>query len=141
MSRILIFEDKPNQLFLLRRALEGAGSEILAAEDLPEAERILATTEVDLVVADVRWERGNQIDKEAGLKLLARVKEKDASVQVILVTAYASPEIGASAMEGGAFDILDRTPVGLDFWAMLKAKVELALRYRTLLRGGHGLAL
>jgi CheY-like chemotaxis protein len=133
MVQVLIFDDNPDQLHLLRRHIEGEGRELLAAGSVPEAVELLKRHSPGLVVADIRFGRGGQLDKEAGLELLELAKAKDNTIQVILVTNYASPEISRKAMEQGAFDILDRTPTGLDFWAMLRAKVKLALHYRELL--------
>lgn len=132
MIRVLIFEDNPDQLHLLRRNIEGEGREVLVADNLHVAEDYL-NLGPDVVVADIRYDRGGQLDKEAGLKLLDLAKANDKTVQVILVTNYASPETSKRAMEHGAFDVLDRNPTGLDFWAMLRAKVRLALHYRELM--------
>lgn len=132
MARILIFEDNPDQLHLLRRNIEGEGREILVADN-PQTAADHLSLNPDVVVADIRYDRGGQVDKEAGLKLLDLAKAHDEAVQVILVTNYASPETSRRAMEHGAFDVLDRNPTGLDFWAMLRAKVRLALHYRELM--------
>ena len=133
MVQVLIFDDNPDQLHLLRRNIEGEGRELLAAGSVPEAVELLKRHSPGLVVADIRFSREGQLEKGAGLELLELAKVKDNAIQVILVTNYASPEISRKAMEQGAFDILDRTPTGLDFWAMLRAKVKLALHYRELL--------
>jgi CheY-like chemotaxis protein len=132
MARILIFEDNPDQMHLLRRNLEGEEREVVAVDSLQEAEKSLAS-DPDVIVADLRYDRGGRLDKEAGLKLLDLARAKNNTVQVILVTNYASPDSSRRAMESGAFDVLDRNPTGLDFWAMLRAKVRLAVHYRQLM--------
>ena len=132
MVQVLIFEDNADQLHLLQSNIAGEGRKILVARDLEQAKGLL-NLRPDLVVADIRYERGGQLDKAAGLKLLDLAKANDETVQVILVTNYASLESSRTAMERGAFDILDRNPTGLDFWAILRAKVRLALHYRELI--------
>ena len=133
MNTILLMEDSPEQLYLLRRNTEAAGREILIARSVAEAEKLLEQQEIDVVVADLRIEEGANVAKDAGLSVLKAAKLKDDAIQVILVTNYAIPEISKAAMDGGAFDFLDRNPSGVDFWPMLRAKVNLALRYRELL--------
>lgn len=133
MADILIFEDEEVHIGLLTRTLKAEDRRLFVARDLQQAYDLLNQHEFNVVVADIRWENGDVIDKEAGLKLLLAAKSKNSNIQVILVTQYVSAEIGEKAIDGGAFDILDRNPVGLDFWSMLAAKVRLALHYHQLL--------
>jgi DNA-binding NtrC family response regulator len=133
---VLILEDNPNQMHLLRQNIAGEGREILTADSLQEAKEHLKR-DPDVVVADLRIEQQGEVDKEAGLKVLNLARAKDSTIQVILVSNYTSPDVSRKAMEEGAFDVLDRNPTGLDFWAMLRAKVRLALHYRQLMRREH----
>jgi len=56
----------------------------------------------DLVISDIRMPGMN------GLDLLARIKEIDPGLPVVLITAYASPNDAVIAMRSGAYDYLTK---------------------------------
>jgi len=135
MSRILLAEDDDEQLRLLDVNIRSNDRVIVVARNAPEAKEHINRGELDLIVADLRMDVDGRPDKEAGLAVLRAAKRQDRDLQVIIVTNYATPEISKAAMEEGAFEFLDRNPVSIDFWPMLRAKVDLAIRFRNLLQG------
>jgi DNA-binding NtrC family response regulator len=87
----------------------------------------------DVIVADLKMET----DK-AGLEVLKAAKEKDIYTQVIIVTAYGTPEVSVETMRLGAFDYLERNAPGTDVLTMVRSKISLALEFREAkLAGGH----
>src|SRR5258708_9213188 len=66
----------------------------------------------------------------AGLDVLRETKQADATIPVLLLTAYGSVEEAVAAMKEGAFDFLQK-PVDLEH---LKLLVQRAARQQELLR-------
>jgi DNA-binding NtrC family response regulator len=120
---------------LLEANIEGKDRVVLVARNAPQAKKHIDSESLDLIVADLRMGVEGRPDKEAGLEVLRFAIHQDRDLQVIIVTNYATPEISKAAMAEGAFEFLDRNPTSIDFWPMLRAKVDLALKLRRLLRG------
>jgi len=82
--RVLVAEDEPALLRAMSRALRYAGFEVLTATNGREAVEILAVSEVDAVLSDIR------MPEHGWIQLLRAVREKSLELPVILITA--SPE-------------------------------------------------
>lgn len=100
--RILIVDDEPAVLALLKRILSAEGAEILAAQRGAQALEIARRTRLDLVILDVR------LPDVSGLEVLRRVRRIDEVVPVIMVTSYGSAETVKASMRLGAFDYLTK---------------------------------
>ena len=83
--RILVVEDNPLNRELLCDWLEAEGHEVLSAEDLTAARRVLTAQQPDAVLLDV------QLGHEDGLSLAEwmRQQPKLCRIPVIAVTAHA----------------------------------------------------
>jgi two-component system OmpR family response regulator len=81
--RILIVEDEPDILELLVDEFTHQGYEVLAAERVAQAERIIRSEVLDAVLSDVRMPDGNGID----LMKLA-VREGKGNICLVLVSAF-----------------------------------------------------
>ncbi|MFH1278324.1 MAG: sigma-54 dependent transcriptional regulator [Candidatus Eisenbacteria bacterium] len=99
--RILVVDDEPKMRDLIARALEKDGNQVDLAASLAESRGRIAADTYDLVVTDLKMETD-----EAGLGVLEAAKEKDPSTEVILVTGFATIEVGARAIDRGAYDYL-----------------------------------
>jgi DNA-binding NtrC family response regulator len=100
---------------MLRHALERQDHAILEARDQPEAVRLLQQTQPALVLSDLRLPEGD------GFGVLRAVKEIDADIPVIVMTAYGSIEDAVRAMKEGAMDFLAK-PVDPDHLLLLVAR-------------------
>lgn len=98
---ILIIDDEPKMRSLISQALEKDAHRTESAGSLREAIGILDKVSFDVVISDLKMETD-----EAGLEILERVKEKSPETEVILITGYATIEVGARAIRGGAYDYL-----------------------------------
>jgi two-component system response regulator AtoC len=92
----------------------------VAAEDGEAALAALASEQIDLVLTDVR------LPGMSGIDLLERLRENDASIPVVVLTAYGTIQDAVRAMRLGAFDYLLK-PFELD---ALEAIVRKALELR-----------
>lgn len=99
--RVLIVDDKTSFCQLLRRVLP-PDLEIACAADGQAALDLLEREAFDLVIADLR------MPKVDGLELLERVKAKDTTIEVILMTAYGTIPSAVAAMKLGACEYLTK---------------------------------
>ncbi len=98
--RILIVEDDEIFLRPLRRTLEVASFEVLAASSGEDAIDLLKSDDVDLVLSDKRLPG---ID---GVELVRRIKTDHPDQAVVVMTAYGTIESAVEAMRLGAVDYL-----------------------------------
>ena len=98
MKKALVVDDERRMRRVLQMVLEKMGIGSTATETAEEALACLATERVDLVLSDLR------LPGMSGIDLLARVRETDADVPFIVLTAYGTVETAVEAMKRGAFD-------------------------------------
>lgn len=124
MARILIIDDDPDILKLLRRVLESRGHTVLEASDGSTALRHFAGDPADLVLTDIFMP---QMD---GIELIMRVKEAFPEARVVAMSGGGrlpmSNVLGAASMLG-AEDVLAKPFTA----AEVLAAVERALAGRT----------
>ncbi len=98
--RILLVDDEESMIRFLSIMLAKEGYEIRAVNSGKQALRELQQWRADLVISDIR------MPEMDGIQLLAGIKAVDASIPVILLTAYASQETAIEAVNKGAFHYL-----------------------------------
>src|ERR1700674_2608413 len=102
MPRLLIVDDEPMVLDVLRRLLEEPGREIEVASGPEAALEIAGRLEIDVALIDKNL-RGS-----SGLDLSRKLKSAQPETEVILITGYASLETAVEAVQIGAFDYLTK---------------------------------
>jgi DNA-binding NtrC family response regulator len=105
--RILILDDDPGTLASLSRAFALEGYTALTASSAVRALERLQEEPVDAVLSDV------VMPEMDGLEFLARLRERNADVPVILMSGQATVETAVRATRLGALDFVEK-PVGLD---------------------------
>ena len=118
MSRILIVDDEPRILLLMKGLLKANGYEVETAKDGAAALEIVKAGGVDIVVTDLRMQPMD------GMALFREVHALSPDVPVILLTAYASVETAIDAMKSGIFDYLTKPFKVEDMLACLKRAEE-----------------
>lgn len=124
-DRLLIVDDVPDNLFLVRTILEEEGYEIIAASNGHEALKIIESEPIDLVLLDVMMP---MMDGYEVTRRIRAMKELP-FIPILLITAYDR----ANAVKGldlGADEFI-RKPIEAD---------ELLARVRSLLRLKHSIA-
>ena len=109
--------------------MRGAGREVVLANSAVEALQKITQQHFHVVVTDLQMET-----EKAGLEVLQAAKEKNPDTQVIVVTAFAETKVSVDAMRMGASDLLERNTPGIDFLAMVRAKVNSAVGMEELQR-------
>lgn len=102
MTKILIVDDEPRILLLMKSLLKANGYEVESARDGASALEVVRAGGADIVVTDLRMQPMD------GLALFREIKALDDSIPVILLTAYASVETAIDAMKSGIFDYLTK---------------------------------
>src|SRR5579862_815212 len=124
MEPLLLVEDKNELRAMLRKALERAGYSVDEAQDGTAAIQKVRARRYLLVITDLKMQGSS------GLDVLRESKQADATIPVLLLTAFGSVEEAVTAMKEGAFDFLQK-PVDLDH---LKLLVQRAARQQEMLR-------
>ena len=101
-ARVLVVDDDPVSVRNLSRLLEKEGFRVVSAAGGRDALAALARRPFDLMVTDLVMEDMN------GLELLAKAREKDPDMEVILVTGFASIPTAIEAVKEGAFHYLEK---------------------------------
>ncbi|GAB6146343.1 sigma-54-dependent transcriptional regulator [Desulfocicer niacini] len=97
MDKILIVDDEKNYPTILGEVLKEEGFEPVTAASGLMALEILKSEGIDLVLTDV------MMPGMDGIELLAQIKEFNATLPVIVMTAHGSVEKAVEAMQKGAF--------------------------------------
>ena len=124
MKKALVVDDERKMRRILQMVLEKMGVGSTVAETAEEALDCLANERVDLVLSDLR------LPGMSGIDLLARVRETDADVPFIVLTAYGTVETAVEAMKRGAFDYVLK-PFDVATLELTIAKALEMQQYRT----------
>lgn len=100
MHTILIVDDEPNYQIVLAELLKDEGYEVFTADSGKAGVPIVYNTDLDLVISDMKMPGMD------GIEFLAKIKEYNRELPVILITAYAEVEKAVEAMRLGAFTYL-----------------------------------
>jgi DNA-binding NtrC family response regulator len=100
MGTILLVDDEEKLRALLKRIIGLEGFDILEANNLKNASKILEKENVDVILCDVKLPDGD------GIEFVRSVKGKYPQVEIILLTAYGNIPGGVQAMKNGAFDYI-----------------------------------
>jgi DNA-binding NtrC family response regulator len=100
LKKILIIDDEEKLRGLIARIISLEGFEVLQAGDCKSGLKKLEQNTIDVVFCDVKLPDGNGVD------LTAIIKEKNPSVEVVLLTAYGNIPDGVQAIKNGAFDYI-----------------------------------
>jgi len=99
---ILVVDDAPNTLEVLRRNLTSKGYQVFTAPGVVEAIKILDTTPIDLVITDLKMPR------VSGLDLIKHVRENFKNTEVMMITGYATVGGAVEAVKTGAEEYLSK---------------------------------
>jgi DNA-binding NtrC family response regulator len=102
-ERILVVDDEPNMLRLLKTILmDKTGYEVTTTNNPLEVSKLLQEGPYDLVVTDLKMPLVDGID------LIGIVKNIDATMPIIVITAYGTIETAEEAIQKGAYDFITK---------------------------------
>jgi DNA-binding NtrC family response regulator len=129
--QILVADDQPDVLEALRLLLKGEGFGFEGRSSPAGVLSAVETRDFDVVLIDLNYTRDTTSGQE-GLDLLARLRQIDPTLPVIVMTAWASVDVAVEAMRRGARDFVQKPWDNTRLLATLRTYVELA---RALRRG------
>jgi len=100
--KILLVDDEPATLQLVRRLLQADGHDIYEAIDGEQAVQMFDAIHPDLVLLDV------VIPKKDGLEVLGELRQRDKMAGIIMVSALTSEQLAVKSMLGGADDYVNK---------------------------------
>ena len=121
---ILVVDDEPAVRDSLCSWFQKDGYYADTAADAVEALKKLSERSWDIILLDIK------MPNISGMELLARIKQIDPDIVVIMMTAYASVDTAVEALKGGAFDYVVK-PIDPDDLSRI---VQKAAEQRTLKR-------
>lgn len=114
---VLVIDDERNVAYSIRRALESKAWDVATATSGNEGISRFNSGMFDAVIVDIR------LPDVSGLEVMRRISESNATVPVIVMTAYSAADTAIEAIKEGAFDYLVK-PVDLE---VLRGVVQRAL--------------
>lgn len=128
-QKILILDDEEALRAIIAQRLTRKGYEILEAGTAEEGLSLLKVTLLDAVLLDIKLPDGD------GLILLAKIRQLQPDLQVVMLTGNGTIESAIEAMKLGAYDYLTK-PCNL---SELEITLQKALEKRNLLLENTGL--
>lgn len=127
MNTILIIDDEAKIRSLLSRIISLEGFEVFEASNLKSGLKKLETTEIDIVICDVKLPDGN------GVEFSKIIKDQFPTVEIILLTAFGNIPDGVLAIKNGAFDYITKGDDNTRILPLIyKAAEKVALNKRVL---------
>ena len=105
--RILIADDQSDVLEALRLLLKSEGYQIEAVKSPAAVLKAVEARDFALVLMDLNYARDTTSGQE-GLDLLNKLQTIDASLPVVVMTAWASVDVAVEAMRRGARDLVTK---------------------------------
>jgi len=102
VRKVLVIDDDPQQLELVRAALTQDGIEIFTASGPEAGLEVFARERPHIVLLDL------MMPKMSGMEVLERMVAADPGANVILMTAHYSTDSAVEAIQKGAYDYLTK---------------------------------
>src|SRR5436305_67935 len=148
VPRVLIADDQADVRAALALLLKSHGFYTESASSPAGAMSTLEAGEFDVVLMDLNYARDTTSGQE-GLSLLDRIRDYDATLPIVVMTAWGSIELAVETMRKGARDFVQKPWENERLLAVLRSQVELGRALRKgqrleaenrMLRAGNGFA-
>ncbi|HXI96371.1 MAG TPA: response regulator, partial [Candidatus Acidoferrum sp.] len=129
-TRFLVADDDPSVLEALRLLLKGEGYQVETATSPGGVLSAVETRDFDALLMDMNYTRDTTGGIE-GLDLLSRLQSLDATLPVLVMTAWGSIEGAVEAMRRGARDYIEKPWDNARLLQQLRTQIELGRAIRT----------
>lgn len=129
INRILIADDQPDVLEALRMLLKVEGYQVETVKSPAAALKAIEASDFALVLLDLNYTRDTTSGAE-GLDLLAKVQTIDATLPVVVMTAWATVDLAVEAMRRGAKDFFTKPWDNPRLLSIVKNQIELGSAVR-----------
>jgi len=128
-GRVLIADDQKDVLEALRLLLKPEGIETETASSPAMALAALERRDFDAALVDLNYARDTTSGAE-GLDLLARIRDLDAHLPVLVMTAWGTVDVAVEAMRRGARDFVQKPWDNARLLATLRTQIALGRALR-----------
>jgi len=135
MPRLLVADDQSDVLEAVRMLARANGFDVRTATSPAAVLALVESEELDVCLVDLNYARDTTSGSE-GMDLLARLREVDATLPVVVMTAWGSIEGAVEAMRRGARDYLTKPWDNSRLVAVLRGALDLREALRTANRLG-----
>src|SRR6201996_8839334 len=123
-GRLLIADDQPHILEALRLLLKPEGYQLEMVRTPALVLEALGHETFDGVLIDLNYTRDTTSGQE-GLDLVARIKEIDAQLPIVVMTAWGNIDLAVEAMRRGAGDFIQKPWENARLLSILRTQMEL----------------
>lgn len=116
--RILITEDNPDTLELLKRKLQSRKFYCQTAPNVPAAIKILEHEHIDIVLTDYK------MPKISGLDLIRHISAHFPHIRVIMITGFPSIEGAVEAVKKGAYNYITKPFTDDELFAAIQEAIN-----------------
>ncbi len=121
MAKILIIEDEPVVVSLLKRIITGMGHDVAVAEDGVQGLALAGSENIAIIVSDLHMP-----GEISGMDLIRRLRSAKPQCAIVVVSGYPSPDVMGECEQMGITDFLTK-PFEMTF---VQAVIEGILRSR-----------
>lgn len=100
---LLIVDDEESICFSMREYFSQHGFQVDTARELEEAEALLAKTDYEVIIQDLRLDITR---RTGGLEIIKLVSERTPNTRIVVLTSYGSAELEDMARRAGAHAFL-----------------------------------
>ncbi len=123
-AQILLVDDEEDHADSMAEALRRLGHVCTIVTSAAAAEEELRYGNFDVVITDLSMET-----EDAGLQVLAHVKDHQPDAEALMVTAHGDVATAKAALQGGAYDFIEK-PLDLDVFRNLVQRAVETVRLR-----------
>jgi DNA-binding NtrC family response regulator len=127
--RILVADDQPDVIEALRLLLKAEGYATESAKSPAAVIKAVEANDYALVLMDLNYARDTTSGQE-GLELLQKLLALDATLPVVVMTAWASVDVAVEAMRRGARDFVTKPWDNPRLLAIVRNQIELGSAVR-----------
>ena len=129
-TKILIVDDTPVMLMILKKFLQMEGYKVLPADNGPKAREIAEAENPDLILLDI------MMPGESGLETCEILKSnsKTANIPVIFISAITDVDSKVEGFEKGAVDYITKPFEKLEVLARVRLHLKLKVAYETIIK-------
>jgi len=127
--RILIADDQPDVLEALRLLLKSEGYATEAVKSPNAVIKAVEARDYALVLMDLNYTRDTTSGQE-GLELIQKLQSIDATLPVVVMTAWASVDVAVEAMRRGARDFITKPWDNPRLLAIVRNQIDLGSAVR-----------
>jgi DNA-binding NtrC family response regulator len=128
-ARVLVADDQDDVLKSLRLLLKGEGFQTHCVTSPTEVLRVARERDFDVVLLDLNYTRDTTSGRE-GLDLIAALRDLDADLPIVVMTAWATVDLAVEAMRRGARDFVQKPWDNARVLATVRTQAELSSALR-----------